>query len=268
LYVLGISSSLDHNGVLTIDWGTLAANGKPLKITGLPVLLFKLRDYGFEVSDFGKSPKAGEALYLSFADNRYLTAALKAMADALFELTKGDLRNPKNDYFYMLHPALLEYETVKEPKLNIDSVINAISQTQHGFAHAFHEIVKDYTKHNIRIGQLMRNEWACTYTSKKNKRVLMSLKINQDCLYVKLNLLNINKYMSMVANMPIRIQNAIKNSGWECGECNPCCNGGIAFEMDGESHNKCSHGSFVFHDLNEDNLKYYKQLLEKEMLVA
>jgi len=266
LYILGVSSTLEPDGALTVDCSMLTASAKTLKITGLPLLLAKLREYGFDISDFGKTPKAGETLSIAYIDNRHLTIALKSMADALSELTNNDLRNPKNDYFYMMHPALLENETVKEPKLGIDSIYNTLDCAQRDLAATFHKIAADSTTHKIRKGPLMRNDWTCTYTGKKNKKVLMSLQINQHNLSVKLNLPNINRYIYLAADMPNSIQNVIKHGGWECGGCNPRCSGGFAFEMDGEAYNKCHCGSFVFSDFSAENLKYYADLLEKEKL--
>jgi len=268
LYILGISSSLESDGVLTVDGGLLTANAKSLKITGFPVLLSKLSEYGFEVSDFGKTPKAGETLSVAYIDNRYLTTALKAIANALSELTKGDLRNPKNDYFYMMHPALLANETVKEPKLSIDTIFNTLDSVNCAYAEAFHKFVMDGTKHTIRKGQLMRNDWTCTYTNKSNKKVLMSLQIQQNNLSVKLNLQSIDQYISTVADMPDKIQRIIRDGGWECGGCNPRCSGGFAFEMDGKAHNKCHCGSFVFSDLTENDLQYCNNLLARELSVS
>jgi hypothetical protein len=265
LYALGVSSILESDGVLTVDGGILADNAKTLKITGLPLLLAKLRDYGFEVSDFGKAPKAGTTLSVTYIDNRHLTTALKAMADALSELTAGDLRNPKNDHFYLMNPALLENETVKEPKLTISSIYHALDPIQSGYAATLHSFVEDNTKHSVQSHQLMRNDWSCTYTRKKNKKVLMKLKIDQNNLSVKLNLQNISQYISLVADMPEKIRNAVYYGGWECGNCNPRCSGGFTFETDGKSYNKCHCGSFVFTDLTEEDMIFYQKLLEKEI---
>jgi len=265
LYILGLSSTLESNGALAVDCGSLLANAKALKITGLPILLAKLREYGFDVSDFGKSPKAGETLSVIYIDNRYLTVALKSMADALSELTKGDLRNSKNDYFYMMHPALLEGESVKEPKLTIDSIYNILDEVQRGYADTLHKSVENVTKLSIRKGQLMRNDWTCTYTNKKTKKVLMSLQVSQDKLSAKLNLQNINQYIPVVAEMPEKIQNVIVSGGWECGSCNPRCSGGFAFEIDGKAYNKCHCGSFVFGDFSSEDIPFYQRLIEIEM---
>jgi hypothetical protein len=265
LYVLGLSSTASSDGALKVDCNALLANAKALKITGLPALLEKLRDYGFDISDFGKSPKTGEILSISFTDNRYLTAVLKSMAEALSELTRGDLRNPKNDYFYMMVPALLEFEIVKEPKLTIDTLYNALDEAQRDLAAGLHNLVENDTKYSIRKGQLMRNEWTSTYTTKKSKKVLMSLQVNQDKLSVKLNLNHINQYISIIKDMPEIISNVITTGGWECSGCNPRCSGGFAFEIDGNSYNKCHCGSFVFSVLSVEDIINYESLINKEL---
>ena len=265
LLLLGATSSLESNGVLTVDCGLLLDNAKKLKITGLPFLLSKLKDYGFDISDFGKVPKTGESLTVVYIDNRYLTTALKSMADALLELTKGDLRNSKNDYFYLMNPALLENETVIEPNLDMDSFSHVLTETQRDCVSVLHRIVADITKHSVHLGQLMRNDWSCTYTNKKSKKVLMKLLVEQSNLSVKLNLQNINQYISVVDDMPEKIQNSVCNDGWECGKCNPRCAGGFAFEMNGTAHNKCHCGSFVFGDLTDEDLKNLEKLLILEM---
>jgi len=263
LFVLGLSSVVESVGTLTTDCNVLLANAKALKIAGLPTLLDKLRDYGFYISDFGKSPKAGEMLSISFPDNRYLTAVLKSMAEALSELTGGDLRNPKNDYFYMMLPAIIENETVKEPKLTIDTLYNALDEAQRDLAAGLHKIVENDTKYSIRKGQLMRNEWTSTYTTKKSKKVLMSLQVSQDKLSVKLNLNHINQYISIIRDMSGKISKAITDGGWECGGCNPRCSGGFAFEIDGNSYNKCHCGSFVFSVLSVEEVIFRGHLFKK-----
>jgi len=265
LLILGAFAKLESDMTLAIDGGTLAAEAKKLKITGLALLLAKLREYGFEISDFGKAPKAGETLTISYIDNRQLTAALKAMADALMEMNKGDLKSPKNNYFYMMHNGLLENETVKEPALTVDFIYHILDPIQREYAVTLHKAAADTTKQTLRMGGFMRNDWSCTYTGKKNKKVLMSLKVDQNNLSVKLNLQNIAQYIPLVAEMPESIQNVIRSGGWECGQCNPRCSGGFAFEIDGKAHNKCHCGSFVFGGLTEEDVECCKTLLEKEI---
>ena len=264
LLIIGAISELCSDGTLTVDGGALTANAKILKITGLTALLAKLRDYGFDISDFGKALKAGELLSFVYVDNRYLTTALKSMADALLELTEGDLRNPKNNYFYMMNPALLASETVKEPKMTIDSVYHAISPVERDYAARLHNLADSVAKYKVRIGGFMRNDWSCVYTSKKSKKVLMSLQVEQN-LSVKLNLQNIGRYISMVSDMPERIQGVFRSSGWDCAKCNPRCAGGFKYELDGKAYDKCHCGVFVFNKLTGDDVEYCEKLLREEI---
>jgi len=265
LLLLGARANLGSDMTLTIDGGVLIQEAKKLKITGLPLLLAKLMEYGFEINDFDKSPVAGEMLSVSYIDNRNLTATLKSMAVALSEMNKGDLKSPKKDYFYMMHNGLLENEAVKEPKPTFDVIYNVLDPVQRGYADDLHEIVADYSKQNIRMGGLMRNDWSCAYTGKKNKKVLMSFQVHQDNFSVKLNLNNINQYIYLVAEMSDKIKNVVRNGGYECGSCNPRCSGGFKFEMDGEAYNKCHCGSFVFSGLTEEDIAYCKNLLKEEI---
>ena len=266
LYILGAKSELQADMSLVIDGGVLADTAKQLKITGLPLLLSKLRECGFDVSDFGKAPKAADRISVSYIDNRYLTVALKAMAEALYELSKGDLRNSNNDYFYMMHGGLLENETVKEPKLTVDFIYHVLDPIRRSHAEALHKTVENATKQNIRKS-LMRNNWTNTYTNTKNKKVLMSLLIEQDELSVKLNLQNITMYAPLIKELPEKMQNVIFNGGWDCGRdnCNPRCSGGFAFEIDGKAYDKCHCGSFVFNRLTDEDVAYCQKLLEQEL---
>jgi len=269
LLIIAASSKLESDGVLTTDCSMLLANAKNLKVSGLPLLLAKLRDYGFEVSDFGKTPKIGNTLTVAYINNHYLTAVLKSMTDALLKLNKGDIRNPKNnDYFYMMHPALVENETVKVPKLTVDSIFHVLNPIQHEHAAVLHKMVSEDAKPGIRMGSLMRNDWACTYTNKKNKKVLMSLHVEQDKLSVKLNLQNINSYISMIADLPEKLQNIILDGGWECGRCNLRCSGGFLFELDGKVKNKCHCGSFIFPDFTQEDLPFLGKLVNEELSFA
>jgi len=265
LYIIGAKSNIMPDMSLAIDGGALAADAKWLKITGLPLLLDKLRGYGFEISDFGKAPKAGETLEVSFTDNRYLTAALKSMAEATFELSKGERNTLKTNYFYMMHPGILENETVKEPKLTVDSILHVLDTAQRESAESLHNAVAGRTKPTIAMRSFMRNDWRITYTGLKNKKVLMSLNVDQDNLSAKLNLQNISQYISIVAEMPDKIQNVIRDGGWQCGQCNPRCSGGFAFEMDSNEYNKCHCSAFVFGGLAMEDMGYYQQLLEREL---
>ena len=265
LVVLGAFSTLESDMSFTIDGDILSTEAKKLKISGVPFLLNKMRDYGFEISDFGKSPKPGDLITISYPDNRSLLIALKAISVAHVELNKGDIRNPKHRYFYMMHTGLLENDVIKEPKLTIDNVLHTLSTAQRKQAMVLHEIAADITKQKIRMGGFMRNDWACIYTDYKSKKVLMTLHVDQSSFSAKLNLQHIGQYISLISEMPNDIIDTITGSGWECGKCNPRCTGGFAFELDSKAYDKCHCGSFMFYHISDESVEYCKQLLLKEI---
>jgi len=265
LAVIGAFSTLESDMFFNIDGGILNTEAKKLKISAVPFLLNKLKNYGFEISDFGKSLKTGEIISISYPDNRFLLVALKAISEAHVELNKGDIKNPKHSYFYMMHSGLLENEIVKEPKLTIDNFLHTLSPGQYKQAMLLHEVAVDVAKQKIRMGGFMRNDWACTYTDNKSKKVLMTLHVNQSSFSAKLNLQYIGQYISLVNEMPDDIKDAIIGTGWDCGSCNPKCSGGFAFELNGKAYNKCHCGSFMFNDINDENIVFCKQLLIKEI---
>ena len=266
LLALGVKSQLQADMSLAIDGGALADYAKQLKVTALPLLLTKLKEYGFEISDFGKTPKTGDVISLSYTHNRCLIVALKAMAEAHFELRNSNLKISNNDYFYMMHSGLLENEIVKEPKLTSDFLYNLLNPIKREYAKTLHESVADITKQNIRK-DLLRNNWACTYTGKKSKKVLMSLFVEQSRLSVKLNLQHINMYIPLIKKLPEKMLDVILNKGWACGRenCNPRCSGGFAFEIDDKAYDKCHCGSFVFHELTDEDIAYCQQLVRQEL---
>jgi len=265
LAVIGAFSTLESDKSLNIDGGILTSEAKKLKLSAVPFLLNKLKDYGFEISDFGKSLKTGEMIAISYPDNRFLLVTLKAISEAHVALNKGDIRNPKHSFFYMMHSGLLENEIVKEPKLTIENFLHTLTPEQREQAELLHEAAINISRYKIRMGGFMRNDWACTYTDIKSKKVLMTLHVNQSSFSAKLNLQYIGKYISLVNEMPDRIKDTITDTGWDCGSCNPRCAGGFAFELNGKAYNKCHCGSFMFHDINDESIEYCKQLLSKEI---
>ncbi len=129
-----------------------------------------------------KTVKKEDLITVSYIDNRALVVALKAMADALLELNKGNIRQSKN-YFYMMHSGILENEKVKEPKLTVESIYHAVDSEKARIAAALHEFVAGETRQTLRMGGFMRNDWSCVYTSKKTKKVLMSFLVEQELSY-------------------------------------------------------------------------------------
>ncbi len=265
LLILGARAELQPDMSLTIDGGVLSSAAKELKITGLPFLLSKLREYGFDINGVENTIKKGDIISISYNNNQALTTVLKAMADALLEMNNGDIKKQKN-YFYMMHNGILEGEKVKEPKLTVKSIYHALDPLRSESAAELHESVADVTKQAVRMGGFMRNDWSCVYTNIKNKKVLMSLQVNQEKLSAKMNLQHINQYMPLVTEQPNKIQESIRSNGWDCGHCNPGCSGGFSFEMDGKAYNKCRCGSFVFEDITIEDVQSCKKLLGQELL--
>lgn len=265
LLILGARAELQPDLSLTIDGGVLSSAAKELKITGLPLLLSKLREYGFEIKGLEKNIRTDVIISVSYPDNHALTVVLKAMADALLEMNKGDIKKQKN-YFYMMHNGILEGEKVKEPKLTVKSIYHALDPLKSEYASELHDSVASETKQAVRMGGFMRNDWSCVYTSIKNKKVLMSLHINQDALSVKLNLQHISQYMPLVVEQPVKITESVRLNGWDCGHCNSGCAGGFSFEMEGKAYNKCRCGSFVFEDLTMEDVISCKRLINQELL--
>ncbi|MDF2845548.1 MAG: hypothetical protein K0R00_3974 [Herbinix sp.] len=265
LFILGAKAELQPDMTLRVDGGALSSTAKELKITGLPFLLNKLSEYGLEIMGAEKSIRSGEVISVSYPDNRALLVALKAMAEALLEMNKGDIRKQKN-HFYMMHYGILENEKVKEPKLTVESIYHALDTVRRESASILHESIANVTKQAVRMGGFMRNDWSCVYTSNKNKKVLMSLQVNHDVLSAKLNLQNIGQYMPLVEEQPEKIRESIRSNGWDCGHCNHGCSGGFSFKMDGQAYNKCRCGAFLFPDITMEDVKSFETLLSQELL--
>jgi hypothetical protein len=261
LFAMGAVGTLQPDMTLVLEGEKLLSAAKGLKITALPFLLKQLSNYGFELAG---EITDGAIVSVSYPDNRFLPAALKAMADAQLRLNRGDIKKLKN-YFYMLHSGLLEKETVKAPKLTFDMVLRTLDDERRKTAAVLHETISAKSKAGIRMGGFMRNDWSCVYTARKSKKVIMSLNTEQDGLSAKLNLQHIGKYINTVMTYPEHIRQVIQSSGWECGHCHDSCAGGFAFEMEGRAYNKCRCGAFLFNEITAEQLPFCQELLIKEL---
>ncbi len=270
LLVVGAYGALTPNGVLEIKGDAFLAGVKELKITNAVPLLLKMEQFGLQIGGIEKSTKRvppDTVITLTCPECRVLSAALKAMAQALLELNGGNLKRNRV-YFYMVHPGLLEREKVKKPRLEVGSLLQALSPAKRELAAALHKNVVSAARPKVEIGGpgLMRNDWSCVYTSQKSKKVIMSLQVCQDQFSIKMNLQHIGDYVPLVKQQPERIQAFIRDGGWECGRCHEGCLGGFAFEMDGRQYNKCRGGSFVIEDIGAEDVPSCQALLERELL--
>ena len=264
LLVLGVNSALTPDGVMQIEGQALSAAAKELKITNTPFLLGKLRDYGFVIEGLGKTVKPNDMITLTYPDCPSLTAALKAMAEALLAVNKGDIKKSKN-FFYMLNSKLLANDKGKAPKLEIDDMLRTIEGEQRAAVRRLHDFAAQAAKPVIKMGGFMRNDWSCVYTANKSNRVLMTIHVNQDKVSAKLNLQHIGGYIDRLRGYSGGVLETIRSSGWDCGHCSEGCSGGFAFELDGQSYNKCRCGSFLFDRVAADTVTVYEEMLQMEL---
>jgi len=266
LLILGAAGRLNADMTLSVSGKDLIAAAKNVKLVKMPEVLGKLTEYGFEIDGFTKTIKDGDELTIGYPDCRALITALKSMSDAQSVIGKGDLRR-NNAYFYMMMPDILVSETVKEPKLRVGSMHNALNGNNRKIAEMFDECVGGKAKAAVKTMGFMRNDWNSTYTGVKSKRVLMTLKAEQDDLNIKLNLEHIGEYMDAVNALPDNLRDRIINNSWNCNQanCNPKCAGGFAFVIDGTTHKKCRCGAFGFRNVSAGDAAHLKTLLEIEM---
>lgn len=266
LFVLGLTGTLDSRNGLVCEGEKLSGAAKFLKVTGIPLLMKKLGDFGFEVEGIGKTMRAGDRIALAYPDTPALLVALKAMAEAQLALNKGKLNQPKN-YFYMMHSGLLTAEYIKAPRLTIEDFMRPLELGQRDVAEVLHQFAAPKAKAVFKFGGFMRNDWSCVYTGIKNKRVLMTLHIEQDKLSAKLNLPCIGRYIEQIQTLPVQWQESICNGGWDCGRCHSNCAGGFAFMWDGKPYNKCRCGSFLFSNITQEAVPPLISLLTWELAV-
>lgn len=264
LLALGACGMLDNSFSLSVDGETLLNAAKKLNITNIASLLDRLKDYGFEITGYTKTVKAGGSLTVSFPDDRALTAVLKSFSDAYIELRKGDFTGAK-DYFYMLLPDLLSAENVKEPKLSFEHFKHVLKEDWRGTAAELHERAAPHAKLSVKTQGVMRGSFSCVYTGKKSGMVLMTMKAEQGGLYVKLNLEHIGGYIGTVMEKPEDFREKIRGNAWNCSRCHDSCAGGFKFEMDGNEYSKCRGGAFAFNDISTAEAGYLRELLELEL---
>jgi len=270
LLIIGVKADLQSDMTLTIDSGILAEQAEKLKITGIQTLVSKLNDYGFEINGLTKPLKPGNLLTFSHIDTREVVVALKAMGTAMFELYKSvKLHMNQRFYFCMMDYRLLENEKAKEPRFTVENAYRTLDLPMRDIAYELHNAVSDSTKQSVKLGKgyLMYNDWACVYTHKLDKKVLMTVHVRIDKIAIKLNLQNISKYVPLIASFPEQLKDTMLNEGWDChsppAEC--CGVGGYVFELNGVQYNKCRNGSFWIKGLTVENLKFLLELLNQEV---
>mgnify|MGYP000052732671 FL=1 len=264
LFLIGYFGELQPDLTVAITGDKLLNGAKELKITRVQALIKKLADYGFETEGMSKTLHPDDMVSVGFPQNRFLMPALKSMSEAMAVINNNDFKKARN-LFYMMNYRILENEKPKAPKLTVDYLYHALDEDRRKVAEIFDNFISKYAKPTVRMGGFSRNDWSCAYSLNTDKRIIMSLIIDQETLYIKLNLANISRYVDSLEQYPEDIRNAIVTSGWDCGHCRGNCAGPFSFTYKGKEYNKCRCGSFMFNNINKDTARYCIDLLEKEI---
>lgn len=236
-----------NNGLLEVDGKTFAPALKNAKVTK-PEMYFQIFEpLGFVTTGLGKKIESSEHIAVEFSGNHYLIIALKAMADAV-----GTFSSESNSYFAWLDHRVLISHPAKAPGQTTEYIMSKIPKESRDVVKKFTEFIEPFAECKIKgaLGWYITS----TFTLLSTKKVIMSIKYNQESHSVKLNLANIGKYSELVNSLPEKLKDQIKNRGSDYGNCKKC--GGIAFALDGKSYLKCCETSFIFDrpDINDSEL--------------
>jgi len=264
--VLGAVGKIESDMSITICGSDLNSAIKKARINKIQEIINKLSDYGLEIEGFTKTIKNEDVLIINYPDCRVMLTVLKAMADAQMVLEKGDFRR-SNIYFYMMNHDLVANYPIKEPKLTSNDMYRALTENNRKTAKIFNDCIGDKAKAKYRTLDFMRNRWHGAYTGVKSKKMLCTIKNEQDDLSVKLNLEHINDFIDVVMSLPVNLQESIRNNAWNCNQsqCNPKCAGGFKFRMNDVNYDKCRGGAFTFINITPEEAGYLTTLLELEM---
>lgn len=263
LFALGAWGQLTQDGRLVINGDALGEAIKTLKITKAAALAEQISQYGVEITGMGKTLGSADFVVLHCPDGRFAPAALKALATAMLALNKGNPKRGK-DLFCMLHPGLLEAAPGKNPSLSLEDMCRTISPERAEIARRFDRFVAPYTKRKVTMSGIMRNDWGCVYTLTSNKRIILTLNVNQQALHVKMNLANIQAYVGKLDECAQPLRDAMLFTAWDCGNCNPGCAGGFRFTYQDKAYNKCRGGAFQVPNIRMDQVEDCLDFLERE----
>lgn len=262
LFAFGVWGELDADGALVIGGNVLNEAIKTLKITKAAAFIDQLSQYGLEITGVTKTLGPGDRAALCYPDNRFLPAALKATASAMLAINKGEPKRGK-DLFYSLNAGLLETAPGKAPNLSLEAMCRTISPERAEIARRFDRIISPHAKRKVTMSGIMRNDWGCVYTLTSNKRIVLTLNVNQQALHVKMNLAHLEGYTALLDECSEALRNSMLST-WECGHCNPGCAGGFKFIYQDKAYNKCRGGAFQVPDVRVDQVDDCIRFLEKE----
>lgn len=262
LFAFGVWGELDADGGLVIRGDALNEAIKMLKITKALALMNHLSQYGLEITGASRTLGPADQVTLRCPDSRFLPAALKAIATAMLAINKGNPKRSK-ELFYALTTGLLETAPGKAPSLPLDAMCRTISPERAEIARQFDRIISPYAKQKVTLSGIMRNDWGCVYTLTSNKRIVLTLNVYQQALYVKMNLAHLSEYTALLDACSDALRGAMLST-WECGHCNPGCTGGFQFTYQDKAYNKCRGGAFQVPDIRAEQVADCLRFLEKE----
>jgi hypothetical protein len=104
------------------------------------------------------------------------------------------------------------------------------------------------------------DDWKCEYTTKKPKRTLFILRVNNKGWSVRCKLFNIAKYEDAVANCTERIKQMLISTP-NCEMHGGQCKGPVEFSFNNSIYSKCRH-YILFQDLQEEDWVCIRTLIE------
>ena len=176
----------------------------------------------------------------------------------------------KSDFITVF--ARCDYNVLALPKnitFKIYDIVKFMPESEQKYFLSLHEYFiankcKYETKYSV-------GEYLFNYTSKAQKRKIMSICISLDRSYIKLNSKCITTQPDLLTDAPISIKNAVKE-GWECAKandpdaCNPKCAGKcLSFSLDGKEYLKCWILCFNLPVNTDEEREYVMKWTEKEL---
>ena len=267
LYTIGLHSRYDEkSGSLTIDGKQLNKLYRKIRGNKPELYLRILEDSGMDFSvditakNFNLS-KTG-VIEIAYPDEKHTLAGLKIIAEA-------NLRS-KTDFVTVF--ARCDYNVLALPKkivFNIHEIAKFLAENDQKYFISLHEyLIANQCKYETKYSV---GEYLFLYTSKSQKRKILSICISLDRTYVKLNSKHITTQPDLLADAPASIKNAVKE-GWECAKannpdaCNPKCAGkGLRFSLDGKEYLKCWILCFNLPVNTDAERGYVMKWIEKEL---
>ena len=117
-------------------------------------------------------------------------------------------------------------------------------------------------KNSIRYA-VAHKSWKCAFSAGKPSRVIFTMECTPKKWKIKANLWNIDAYTEILSPCSEKIKTIIKTA-YDCKSCSDRCKGGAAFTFENISYKKCNGCCFYFSDLEDDDWRSLRTLIQKE----